>query len=115
RMARPGRGRHLEHIAAQLIRSLFELSHEPCSLGPDRLCHGSSTPAPGRRCQTIPSTISAVRYRAVFFDVGETLLHVPEPAPTYREILAGCGCPMPLAKVEAMLKDVRQTVDARIP
>jgi len=56
-----------------------------------------------------------VRYRAVSFDIGETLLHVPEPAPTYREILARCGCLMPLSEVQAMLKEVRRTVDERIP
>jgi putative hydrolase of the HAD superfamily len=51
----------------------------------------------------------------VLFDVGETLLQVPEPAPIYHQLLARCGRSLPIEAVEAMLREVRREVDARIP
>lgn len=54
-------------------------------------------------------------YATVLFDVGETLLHVPEPAPLYREVLARCGRSLPIEEVESILAEVRGTVDERIP
>lgn len=56
-----------------------------------------------------------MRYATVLFDVGETLLHVPEPAPEYRQLLARCGHALPIEEVEAILREVRRTVDERIP
>ncbi len=47
--------------------------------------------------------------------MGETLVHVPEPAPIYREILARCGLRLPLEEVEAALRDVRRSVDEQVP
>jgi HAD superfamily hydrolase (TIGR01509 family) len=51
----------------------------------------------------------------VLFDVGETLLHVPEPAPIYREVLARQGRSMSIGEIEANLKEVRRIVDEHIP
>lgn len=56
-----------------------------------------------------------MRYATVLFDVGETLLHIPEPAPLYREVLARCGRPLPIADVETILAQVRETMDEQIP
>ena len=54
-------------------------------------------------------------YATVLFDVGETLLHVPEPAPIYRDVLAACGQSLPIAEVEAILREVRQRMDEQVP
>jgi putative hydrolase of the HAD superfamily len=59
--------------------------------------------------------MSFVRYTTVLFDVGETLLHVPEPAPPYRQVLARYGHPLPIEEVEEILREVRRAVDERIP
>ena len=56
-----------------------------------------------------------MRYATVLFDVGETLLRVPEPAPMYREVLARCGRSLPIAEVESILAQVRVTMDEQIP
>ncbi len=59
--------------------------------------------------------MTVVRYATILFDVGETLLHVPEPAPMYREVLAHCGRSLPITEVESILAAVRQTMDEQIP
>jgi putative hydrolase of the HAD superfamily len=56
-----------------------------------------------------------VPYATVLFDVGETLLHVPEPAPIYRDLLARHGRTLSIAEVEITLKEVRRVMDERIP
>jgi len=56
-----------------------------------------------------------VPYTTVLFDVGETLVHVPEPAPIYRDLLAACGMSLPLQEVEKILHEVRQSVDEQVP
>ena len=54
-------------------------------------------------------------YATVLFDVGETLVHVPEPAPIYRDLLAACGRSLPLGDVQEILREVRRTMDAHVP
>jgi putative hydrolase of the HAD superfamily len=56
-----------------------------------------------------------VPYATVLFDVGDTLLRVPEPAPLYQEVLARCGCALAIEEVEAILARVRSTMNERIP
>src|SRR5438093_10417159 len=56
-----------------------------------------------------------MRYRTVLFDIGDTLLHVPRPAPVYQRLLARHGCQVDLAQVEAMVARARQVQDERYP
>jgi putative hydrolase of the HAD superfamily len=56
-----------------------------------------------------------VPYATILFDVGDTLVRVPEPAPLYREVLARCGRSLALEEVQAILDQVRCTVDEQIP
>jgi putative hydrolase of the HAD superfamily len=56
-----------------------------------------------------------VSYATILFDVGDTLLHVPEPAPLYQEVLARCGRSLSIEEVQAILAEVRGTMDERIP
>jgi HAD superfamily hydrolase (TIGR01549 family) len=56
-----------------------------------------------------------VPYATVLFDVGETLLRVPEPASMYRDLLAHCGRPLPMNRVESILAKVRETMDEQVP
>ena len=54
-------------------------------------------------------------YTTVLFDVGETLVRVPDPARIYRDLLATCGRSLSLPEVESLLREVRDTVDQQIP
>lgn len=54
-------------------------------------------------------------YATVLFDVGETLLHVPEPAPIYRKLLSRYGRALPLEDIGTTLKEVRRVMDERVP
>lgn len=61
------------------------------------------------------TTIGLVRYSTILFDVGETLVHVPEPAPLYRAILARHGRSMSLEDVQRIVDQTRCTMNERIP
>jgi putative hydrolase of the HAD superfamily len=56
-----------------------------------------------------------VRYTTLFFDVGETLVHVPKPAPIYHELLRRHGSTVDLATVEQILAEARRIVEEREP
>lgn len=54
-------------------------------------------------------------YTTVLFDVGDTLLRVPEPAPSYQRLLAALGCPLPLKDVERIVTESRRQVREQLP
>ena len=60
-------------------------------------------------------TISIVPYTTILFDVGETLVHVPRPAPVYQRILAEHGCTLALEDVEQIVEESRRLVGERVP
>jgi putative hydrolase of the HAD superfamily len=56
-----------------------------------------------------------VRYTTILFDVGDTLVHVPRPAPYYHRMLMGYGCSLEVADVERILEETRRVMDERVP
>ena len=56
-----------------------------------------------------------MRYSTVLFDVGETLVQVPNPAPFYQSLLAAYGCAVELPRMEEILTEARQVMEERIP
>ena len=56
-----------------------------------------------------------VPYTTILFDVGETLMQVPRPAPIYRRILAEHGRALPLAEVERIVEESRRLVGEQVP
>jgi putative hydrolase of the HAD superfamily len=56
-----------------------------------------------------------VPYTTITFDVGETLVQVPRPAPVYQRILAAHGCALPLAEVERIVEESRRLVGEQVP
>jgi len=56
-----------------------------------------------------------MRYTTILFDVGDTLLQVPHPAPVYQRLLARHGCELPLARVEHIVAEARRIQDEHVP
>jgi putative hydrolase of the HAD superfamily len=54
-------------------------------------------------------------YRVVLFDVGDTLIQVPRPAPTYQRLLAQHGCDLDVPRIEAILGEARRLQDEHYP
>jgi HAD superfamily hydrolase (TIGR01662 family) len=74
--------------------------------------------APGslrRENRRLPRTIAGVRYTTILFDLGDTLIQVPPPAPAYRRLLASHGCPLPLEEVERIVAESRRLTSEQLP
>jgi putative hydrolase of the HAD superfamily len=56
-----------------------------------------------------------VRYSTILFDIGDTLLRVPDPAPYYQTLLSRYGVALGLEGVRRILHETRCTMDERIP
>ena len=71
--------------------------------------------SPPRSAPGASNTIGTVRYSTILFDVGETLVHVPEPAPLYRTILARHGRAISLEDVQRIVDETRCAMNERLP
>jgi FMN phosphatase YigB (HAD superfamily) len=56
-----------------------------------------------------------VKYSTILFDVGDTLVQVPKPAPIYHQILTCHGACVELAEVEEILAETRRLLEEREP
>ncbi|HZT07133.1 MAG TPA: HAD-IA family hydrolase [Chloroflexota bacterium] len=56
-----------------------------------------------------------MRFTTVLFDVGDTLVNVPRPAPTYQRLLAEHGCVLAMPEVERIVQESRRVVDELVP
>ncbi len=56
-----------------------------------------------------------MRYSTVLFDVGDTLLSVPKPAPIYQELLTSYGCSVCVEDVEQILAETKRLIDEQVP
>jgi putative hydrolase of the HAD superfamily len=56
-----------------------------------------------------------VRYTTILFDIGETLIQVPRPAPLYHRLLATHGCVLPGEEVERIVDEARRLANEQLP
>jgi HAD superfamily hydrolase (TIGR01662 family) len=56
-----------------------------------------------------------VRYTTILFDLGETLIQVPRPAPMYQRLLAAHGCSLALDEVERIVEESRRLASVQLP
>jgi HAD superfamily hydrolase (TIGR01662 family) len=56
-----------------------------------------------------------VPYTTILFDVGDTLIQVPRPAPMYQRLLAAHGCTLPLDEVERIVEEARRLASEQLP
>lgn len=59
--------------------------------------------------------MEAVPYTTILFDVGDTLVQVPRPAPFYQRLLAEHGCMLAVEEVERIVEESRRLVGERVP
>lgn len=51
----------------------------------------------------------------ILFDIGETLIQVPRPAPLYQRLLAAHGCTLPHEEVERIVEEARRLANEQLP